>query len=579
MRYLLGITLFLVFWTSSSFAECYLRVEKPGSYDPELINENAVAHISNFVELVKPLPPGGISASEQCFYNINIVENSSGIIVTVRGTQINGSGDSKLRGLDGFQQAILRAIAKAKPDQLNRMCNAYPTLMKDNCTGRHTGADYTLITKKLNSNPVASKRYKMALIFKKRGKMDKTRMFFGEILKKYPDSLEAAFVQMHMMTEDLQQKLGNKQLDLNLLNSIQAINPAYKSTTMYSELKVNAIKWLLALVREAKSKSRFDGDLYNGVQAYLNQNVKTKLSQSLRNESIDWMVSLGELELPKENGEASAVLYFDNAVKLGISDKEAKVLNEKIKAAGIRALMRKGLMDEAEMAIVEWEVDDPDSSILIKLKKEYDRPENMVTIPAGKIRHRWVESFNLDKYEVTNSEFLEFVKANPQFEKGKVSTDLNDKDYLKRWSRNNSFSSKIRNIPVVFVSQIIATEYCKWKGKRLPTDLEWGLAAGEGLRNYPWGNKVPSKDIANFAKGLLGAPLPGDSHPLGATPEGVMHMAGNVWEWTSTMKGRKVISRGGCYYDQAEILHNENKTLTTDLPTYSSRFTGFRCAK
>lgn len=579
MQRLAWITLVFIFIAANGFADCFLRVEKPGSYDPELINENAVAHISNFAEMVKPLPPGGISVSEPCFYNVNISENDSGIIVTIRGKQINSSGNSRLRGLDGFQQAVLRAIAKSKPEQLNRICHAYPSLMKDDCSGVSTGADYSIITKKLNSNPVASKRYKMALIFKKRGKTDRTRQFFEEILKKYPNSLEAAFVQMHMMAEDLEQKQKNKQLDLHLLDSIQSINPAYKSTTMYSELKVDVIKWLLTLVREAKRKDRFDGDLYKGVQSYLSQNVTTKLSTSLRSESIEWMVNLGELELPKENGEASARIYFDNAVNLGISNREAKVLNDKVKAAGIRALMRKGLMDEAEMAIVEWEVEEANSSILIKLKKEFDRPENMVTIPAGKVRNRWVESFNLDKYEVTNNEFLEFVKANPQFGKGNVGLDVNDKDYLKRWKKNNTFPANIRNIPVVFVSQIVATAYCNWKDKRLPTDLEWGLAAGEGRRNYPWGNKPPTKDIANFGKGLLGAPLPGDSHPLGASPEGIMHMAGNVWEWTSTMKGRKAISRGGCYYDGAEILHNENKQLTTDLPTYSSRFSGFRCAK
>ncbi len=579
MRQLIYLALMTMFLAANSHAECFLRVEKPGSYDPELINENAVAHISNFAEIVKPLPPGGISASEQCFYNVNISENDSGIIVTIRGRQVNSSGDSRLRGLDGFQQAVLRAIVKSKPEQLHRVCNAYPSLMKDNCSGVSTGADYSIITKKLNSNPVASKRYKMALIFKKRGKIDKTRQFFDEILKKYPNSLEAAFVQMHMMTEDLRLKQKNKQLDLHLLDSIQSINPAYKSTTMHSELKVDVINWLLALVQEAQRKNRFDGDLYKGVRSYLSHHVKTKLSTSLRNESIKWMVTLGELELPKENGEASARVYFDNAISLGISDNQAKILETKLKAAGIRALMRKGLMDEAEMAIVEWEVEEPNSSILIKLQKEFERPENMVTIPAGNVRNRWVESFNLDKYEVTNNEFLEFVKANPQFGKGEVGLDLNDKDYLKRWKKNNTFSAKISNIPVVFVSQIVATAYCNWKGKRLPTDLEWGLAAQEGRRNYPWGNKVPTKEIANFGKGLMGAPLPGDSHPLGASQEGVMHMAGNVWEWTSTMQGRQAVSRGGSYYDGAEILHNENKQLTTDLPTYSSRFSGFRCAK
>ncbi|MBU3914062.1 formylglycine-generating enzyme family protein, partial [bacterium] len=188
-------------------------------------------------------------------------------------------------------------------------------------------------------------------------------------------------------------------------------------------------------------------------------------------------------------------------------------------------------------------------------------------------------SFHLDKYEVTNAEFLEFIMANPSFQKSQMTSNRNDLDYLKRWSGDQSFSSELKNIPVVFVSQIVAAAYCQWRGKRLPTDLEWSMAAGEGKRNYPWGNQPPNDKLANFDKGFLGDPTPGDSHPAGVTPEGVMHMAGNVWEWTSTIRGSKGIARGGCYFDKQDILHNENKRMTGDPPTYSSRFTGFRCAK
>ena len=110
--------------------------------------------------------------------------------------------------------------------------------------------------------------------------------------------------------------------------------------------------------------------------------------------------------------------------------------------------------------------------------------------------------------------------------------------------------------------------------------MEWRLAAGEDKRNYPWGNEPPSSELANYSKGLLGDPTPGDSHPMGATPEGVMHMGGNVWELTSTIaENGQAIARGGCYFDHAEYLHNKNRKLTTDPVIYSSRFMGFRCAQ
>ena len=67
---------------------------------------------------------------------------------------------------------------------------------------------------------------------------------------------------------------------------------------------------------------------------------------------------------------------------------------------------------------------------------------------------------------------------------------------------------------------------------------------------------------------------------MGATPEGVMHMGGNVWELTSTIaENGQAIARGGCYFDHAEYLHNKNRKLTTDPVIYSSRFMGFRCAQ
>lgn len=564
--------------TSSLFGNCYLRVEKSGTYDPAIINENAIAHVSSFVEKVNNLPPEGLKMDDDCVYNVNVVEDNTGIIVTINGRQLNSSGDSRLRGLDGFQQAVLRSIVKSDSRQLSKICNRYPNLMKEECASQ-VGADYSITSQRLSSDPAAAKKYKMALIFKKRGKPDKAAMFYHEIIKKYPGSLEAAYVQMHYMSEDLKSRRKAKEFSNPLLNSIMSINAAYQSTSMSKTLKVDAIKWLIELVAENKRLGKHNGVLFSAILPITQQKPSTNLINQLKALSTEWQISLGEVELSKPDGDASAQVYFANAEKLGISDRKAKFLTEKLRAAQIRALMRNGMRDEAEMAIVEWEVEDENSSVLNKLKKEFDRPANMATVQAGKVRHAWVESFNLDKYEVTNAQFLNFVKENPRFQKSRITPQLNDKDYLQRWRGDDRFPEELSEIPVVFVSQIIAGEFCKWAGKRLPTDLEWSLAAGEGVRNYPWGNNPPDKTLANYKKGVFGNPMSGDSHPAGATPDGIMHMAGNVWEWTSTIKGRKGIARGGSYYDSEEILHNENKHMTGDIPTYSSRFMGFRCAK
>ena len=460
------------------------------------------------------------------------------------------------------------------------------------CQGRSVSEGYTIVTKKLSSNAAAAKKYTIAQVFKERGKPEKVSQIYDEIIKEFPNSLEAAYVQLNLMLEELNRYRQNTQYNEPFLKAVLAINSAYQSENIYNELKVSTLNWLTELVEDQKSVSRYDEGVYQGVILYTSTLMDTKLTEYLKKVTTAWMIKLGEMELLKTGGTTIARTFFDKAEKIGISDTEAKNLNDKIRAAGIYDMINKGNKDEAEMAIVEWEVEKPDSPLLIKLKKEFYRPTNMVTIPSGKVRGYAVETFNLDKYETTNEEFLEFVKANPEFRRSMVLADFeangkatlkksvnNDDGYLRRWNDDYNFDVKLKNVPVVFVSQIIATNYCNWKGKRLPTNLEWGLAAGEGKRNFPWGDQMPTNEIANFQKGFLGDPMPGDAHPKGATPEGVMQMGGNVWEFTSTIVNGQVIARGGCYYDPAETLRNDNKRHTSDAPAYSSRFSGFRCAK
>ena len=128
----------------------------------------------------------------------------------------------------------------------------------------------------------------------------------------------------------------------------------------------------------------------------------------------------------------------------------------------------------------------------------------------------WVflDGYFIDKFEVSNDQYGEFMKAT-----GHAGPAYWDDPRLNK-----------PNQPVVGVNWFDASAFCEYKGKRLPTESEWERAARgpNGLR-YPWGNELdPLK--ANYGLTRSGT-LPVDSVPEGASPFGLHHMAGNVFEW------------------------------------------------
>jgi formylglycine-generating enzyme required for sulfatase activity len=141
-----------------------------------------------------------------------------------------------------------------------------------------------------------------------------------------------------------------------------------------------------------------------------------------------------------------------------------------------------------------------------------EKPAHKVTMPAY-----WI-----DKFDVTNAMYLQCVSAgacNPplSFSSKTVTSYFNNKDY-------NDF-------PVVNVSWGEATTYCKWAGRHLPTEAEWEYAArGTDLRTYPWGDEPPDSTRANFNY-IVGDTTKVGSFPAGASPFGVLDMAGNVAQW------------------------------------------------
>ncbi|MCK9872397.1 formylglycine-generating enzyme family protein [Nocardiopsis dassonvillei] len=107
-------------------------------------------------------------------------------------------------------------------------------------------------------------------------------------------------------------------------------------------------------------------------------------------------------------------------------------------------------------------------------------------------------------------------------------------------------------LPLTGITHTEAATVARRFGGRLPTSVEWEwMATGPRRRLYPWGEEPWSPGLANLAPAGMGGPSPVGAHPAGATPEGVLDVAGNVWEWTSrTTMGNGAVIRGGSYVSQ-----------------------------
>jgi serine/threonine-protein kinase len=150
-----------------------------------------------------------------------------------------------------------------------------------------------------------------------------------------------------------------------------------------------------------------------------------------------------------------------------------------------------------------------------------------------------VGSFYIDRNEVTNAEYAEFVKAT-----GHPAPTINKSDpytrgsYWKPWNGNDPPKGR-EHWPVCNVSAKDAEDFAQWLSNRdgvkyrLPTEEEWEYAARNGSKGtlFPWGDSW-QEGFAN----LNSKPSPKDvgSFPQGATQAGVLDMVGNAWEWTSS---------------------------------------------
>jgi formylglycine-generating enzyme required for sulfatase activity len=147
--------------------------------------------------------------------------------------------------------------------------------------------------------------------------------------------------------------------------------------------------------------------------------------------------------------------------------------------------------------------------------------------PAHKQR---VEGFWMYTKEVTNGQYRKFLAAKPQWTPERIDRKLHDGHYLAHWKEQTS-ASKDDSYPVAFVPWYAAQAYAEWAGGRLPTEAEWEYAA-QGGKWYPFGTATGmiSGQLANYSS--QGTKPVGSYRP---NPFGLYDLAGNVWEWCSSL--------------------------------------------
>ena len=202
-----------------------------------------------------------------------------------------------------------------------------------------------------------------------------------------------------------------------------------------------------------------------------------------------------------------------------------------------------------------------------------------------------LDAYAIDTYEVTNGLYLEFIRSTGH------RTPSHPADPSKNLWQGGLMPESIASLPVVNVDWFDAEAYCRWAGKRLPSEAEWEKAArGTDDRRFPWGDVEPTHKHLNFNQAWQGEKtlVPVGIYEKGKSPYGVYDMAGNVWEWVADWydatyysrsprrnpqgpsKGtRRVIRSSGWQVETPQV---RIFTRVASDPLDRNHSTGFRCA-
>jgi formylglycine-generating enzyme required for sulfatase activity len=241
----------------------------------------------------------------------------------------------------------------------------------------------------------------------------------------------------------------------------------------------------------------------------------------------------------------------------------------------------------------------------------------MVLIPAGEFTmgladglgdERPAHTVVLDSYylaltETTNDQYRACVDAGVCQPPARPDCCTENPHWTPIWP-DYFANPQYGKYPALFISWNAADTYCRWRGMRLPTEAEWEKAArGPDGGQYPWGDQKPDPSLLDFYWTAEEYPAPPSytpspvgSYPAGASPYGILDMAGNVYEWvhdwyadayyavspaanpTGPAEGSFKVSRGGSFFNQWYRQRSVGRN-NAFLPPTSFHFDGgVRCA-
>jgi serine/threonine protein kinase/formylglycine-generating enzyme required for sulfatase activity len=420
------------------------------------------------------------------------------------------------------------------------------------------------------AEPVLRVAESVSRIIKGNEEIDKLRAQFGEIYKSLSETVTKAKDSYSSIERQMDEMRSNgdferaKELLLPFVSSkvTSVRKSAQEQTKEFDRLIADAVRDFESAITRAEVKES-KGD-YEAAIKEIEKYKESKIN-SIKRKANEELGRLTQLKAGKEN-EQRLRESFDKQMR----DVERMLEGGKGEAAAdlCKELMKTPFTDLAQKA---------KEKLLYVKERMY---KNMVYVAEGSfvmgsdeksdnnpVRKVELKGFFIDRYEVTNAEYAEFVKAT-------------NRKPPEQW-KGSEPPKGTENLPVVGVTLEDAKAYAAWCGKRLPTEEEWEKAASwdsvRGVKfRYPWGNEF-SGDNANIGDkpGVVAV----GSFVNDVSPYGVFDMAGNVAEFTSTMRSGKVVVRGASF---------KNITLTRARTSYSGYTVdpakpfpdvGFRCAR